>query len=1098
MKKALFLLLCLLLLPLDMAAQTQRVRGTVTDAEGEPLIGVAVRVRGTQNGAQTDLDGHFVIDCKPGDILDITFIGFKPNTAKVGKRDILVTLEEDVKTMEQVVINGYTQTDIRKATGSVGILTEKDLKDAPLANVDMLMQGKLAGVNVQAVSGRPGESAKVRIRGTSSITGNNEPLWVVDGVPIQKNIPPMGNSYIRSGDFSTLYANGVAGIPPQNIESITVLKDAAAAAIYGSQAQAGVIVITTKKGQAGKLHLSYSGSVTVQTSPSRDPNLMNSEEKLAYEQSIWDEFSAAGYANGTYYPRIGIIGQIRSGYGKFAGMTTAQQDAYIEQLKQTDTDWFQELLRNTVSTSHYVSASGGSDKLTYYVSGGLSTNKGIVKKSSSDGYNFNAKISARPSDAVTMNFSVDYSYMKSLAAATNLNFISYSYFANPYERPFNDDGSYAADNTFFALAPMNSQSSLPLPSNGFNVFREIDNTEQVGISTSMTIRGDITWRINDKFKLYGLAAYTNSHDDSDTEIGQDTYEAWHDRPFENINMLSKRIYGSLTQTSNLNRSWLLRAQANYSQTFNDIHHVSAVFGTEVRSNYAKTLFRKAYGYDPVTGNFSTPLLLPSRNDGLYTESEMQSYKAIVDNLSGQSRTEDRFASFYGAIDYVLMNRYIANVTARSDGSNNFGSKEQFNYTWSVGLAWNMDEERFMKRIKHIISHATVRLSTGLTGGVNKSVYPVLIMDYLRSYRNSDIQAYRMGTINNAPNPHLRWEHTRDWNGSIDVGFFKNRLNMNLSFYRRKGYDLVTNERVVSTTGYATQSYNTSEQLNQGVELMLSGTPIRTKDWTWSISGNISYNQNVLTKFESPSGSLFGDVYVDYPLGKIFTGKSTGINPETGIYNYELRPDANIQSLADERDYKNYLFYIGTSSYPWTGGLSTNVSWKNWSLSISTSFSLGAKIVNHIKSPASYSDATGGTNNSLPTSLDIYDVYAAHLNRDREAAHRWTPDNPVTDGYPRLIDAHGTDLNLSVDQPTLSSVLEGVYYENGSYWKIGSMTLSYSLPDHLCRKMALSSVGVSFTANNLWVITAYKGMNPESPGAVYPMSRSFSLGLNLGF
>ena len=240
------------------------------------------------------------------------------------------------------------------------------------------------------------------------------------------------------------------------------------------------------------------------------------------------------------------------------------------------------------------------------------------------------------------------------------------------------------------------------------------------------------------------------------------------------------------------------------------------------------------------------------------------------------------------------------------------------------------------------------------------------------------------------------------------------------------------------------------------------------------------------------------MYVDYPLGKIFTGKSTGINPETGIYNYELRPDADIQDLADQRDYKNYLFYIGTSSYPWTGGLSTNVSWKNWSLSISTSFSLGAKIVNHIKSPASYSDATGGTNNSLPTSLDIYDVYAAHLNRDREAAHRWTPDNTVTDGYPRLIDAHGTDLNLSVDQPTLSSVLEGVYYENGSYWKIGSMTLSYSLPDHLCRKMALSSVGVSFTANNLWVITAYKGMNPESPGAVYPMSRSFSLGLNLGF
>ena len=1097
MKHLLLYILCLILLPLDVMAQSIRARGTVTAEDGEPLMGVSVRVRGTQNGAQTDLDGHFAIDCKVGDILDFSYIGFKSFSSKSTVKELIVTMEEDVKTMEQVVVNGYTQTDIRKATGSVGILTEKDLKDAPLADVDMLMQGKLAGVNVQAVSGRPGESAKVRIRGTSSITGNNEPLWVVDGVPIQKNLPPMGNTYVRSGDFSTLYANGVAGIPPQDIESITVLKDAAASAIYGSQAQAGVIVITTKKGKAGKLHLSYSGNVSVQTSPSRDHNLMNSEEKLAYEQSIWDEFSAAGYASGGYYPKIGIIGQIRSGYGQFAGMTTAEQDAYIEQLKQTNTDWFQELLRNTVSTSHYVSVSGGSDKLTYYVSGGINTNKGIVKKTASDGYNFNAKISTHPSDAITLNFSSDFSYLKSLAASTTFDFFDYAYFANPYEKPYNEDGSYAADNTYYALPPMNDQTFMPLPSNGVNIFREIDNTQQDGTSTSLTIRSDITWRINDHFRLYGLAAFTNSHDSSDTEIGQDTYAAWGDRPFEGFNLLSKRIYGSLTQSNNLNRSWLLRAQANYSQTFNGIHHVSAVFGTEVRSNYAKTVFRKVYGYDPVTGNHSSPILTPSRPDGLYEESEMQNYKGTLDRLSGQSRTEDRFASFYGALDYILKNRYVANVTARSDGSNNFGSKEQFNFTWSAGLAWNIDEEHFMKPLKDIISRATVRLSTGLTGGVNKSVSPVLIMTYSSVYRNSDTQAYRMGDIQNAPNPHLRWEHTHDWNGNIDLGLLKNRLNVNLSFYHRKGYDLVTNERVVSTTGYSTQSYNTSEQVNQGVELMLSGSPIKTRDWTWSLSGNIAYNQNVLTKFESPSGALFGDTYVGYPLGKIFTGKSTGINPETGIYNYQIRPDANAQTLSDLRNYQNYIYFIGTSNYPWTGGLSSNLTWKNLTLSISTSFSLGAKIKNHITSPASYQNATGGMTNTLPGALNVYDVYSAHLNTVKDAAYRWTAENPIIDGYPRLIDAHGTALNLEADQPTLSSLLDGIYYEDGSYWKIGSLSLSYNLPNNLCRKMSLSSVGLSFTANNLWIITAYKGMNPETPGAVYPMSRSFSFGLNIG-
>ena len=1098
MRRYLLILICVLS-PLLISAQgtgaTQRVRGTVHSADGEPLVGVSVRVRGTQNGAQTDLDGHFVLDCRPGVILDLSYIGFKPGSAKVGKREIFVTLEEDTKTMEQVVVNGYTQTDIRKATGSVGILTEKDLKDKPLANVDMLMQGKLAGVNVQAVSGRPGQSAKVRIRGISSITGNNEPLWVVDGVPIQKNIPTMGSSYVRSGDFTTLYANGVAGIPPQDIESITVLKDAAASAIYGSEAQAGVIVITTKKGKAGRINLSYSGNVSIQTAPSRDHNLMNTSEKLAYEQGIWDEFSAAGYASGGWYPRVGIIGQIRSGYGQFAGMSVAEQDAYIEQLKKTDTNWFKELMHNTVSTSHYVSASGGSDKLTYYVSGGINTNKGIVKRTSSDGYNFSARISANPSEKVTLNFDASYNYMKATASSLNFDIFKYAYFANPYERPYNDDGSYAADNTFFSQSTVYGNTWTILPDNGVSVMRELNETSALITSSSTTIRGDITWRINEHFKLYGLASYTYSNDNSEDEIGQHTYAAWDDRPFEYDTRVSKRIYGSLTQSNNFNRSWLVRAQANYSQTFNLIHHVSAVFGTELRSNFAQTLQSKMYGYDPKTGNYATPLYYHSLPN---YQADMQTYNNVINSLSGRARTEDAFASFYGAVDYVLKNRYVVNATVRSDGSNNFGSNEQFNLIWSTGLAWNIDEERFMKPLRHIISRATIRLSTGLTGGVNKSVYPVLIMDYLSTFRNSETQAYRMGMVKSPPNPNLRWEHTQDWNGSIDLGFLKNRLNANLSLYRRRGYDLVTSVRVVSTTGFTSQSYNTSEQINQGVELMLSATPIHTKAWNWSVNANIAYNQNVLTKYESPSGSLGGDYYVGYPLGHIFSGKPEGINPTTGIYNFKLRPDAVIKTNADLRNDDNYTYYIGTSNYPWTGGLSTHVSWKQLSLSISTSFSLGAKLRNYITPVSNYDNTgLGSSVNKIVSNRPIYDVYSAHLNTVKDAAYRWTPDNPVTDGYPRLVDAFATDLRLDVDQPAGTRSFSSIFYEDGSYWKIGSVTLMYSFPEQMLRRSGIGSLGLSFTANNLWIITAYKGMNPETPGAVYPMSRSFSVGLNIG-
>lgn len=1073
-------------------AQTQKVSGSVSADNGDPLIGVSIKVKGTTRGTTSDVNGHFSLDCSRGEVLEFSYIGFKPTSIKVDKRSrVSVMMTEDVRKLNQVVITGYSQKDIRSVTGSVGILTEDQLKDMPKANVDMLIQGKLAGVNVQAVSGRPGESAKIRIRGTSSITGNNEPLWVVDGVPLQKDMPAMGSSYVRSGDFSTLYANGVAGISPQNIESITVLKDASASAIYGSQAQAGVIVITTKKGKPGKTQLSYSGNVTVQTSPSRDHNLMNSSEKIAYEQSIWDEFSAKGFEAGTYYPRIGIVGQVRSGYGQFAGMTKAEQDAYLSSLTANTTDWFKELFRNTVSMGHDISLSGGTEKLTYLVSGGINTNKGIVKKSASDSYNFSSRITVNPRKSITMNFAVDYSYLKSQAASASFDMFRYAYNANPYERPYNEDGSYAPDNTYFALERANGNVSAVLPSNGVNVMREIDETEMISTSSSTSIRGDITWRLGEHFRITGLAAYTYSTDLSDNEVGKNTYAAWIDRPFEGSNFLSKRIYGNMTQTANTNRSLLGRIQLNYNQTFNGIHTVNAVAGSEIRNNYAKSIFRKVYGYDPVTGNHSLPYLVSNKDS--FTDADVQSYASIVSSLSGQSRTENAFASFYGAFDYMLMGRYVVNMTIRSDGSNNFGSKQQFNINPSIGLAWHIDQEQWMRSISNIISNASLRLSCGLTGGVNKSVYPVLIMNYLSTFRNSDIDSYRMGVINNPPNPNLRWEHTQDWNASLDLGFINNRIGLQLGLYRRKGYDLVTPVRVVSTTGFTTQSYNTSEQLNQGVEVSLNASPIRTKNWSWSLAANIAYNQNRLTKYESPTGSIFGDIYVGYPLGKVFAGKATGIDPKTGLITFEERSDFD---QSDPYNFANYLFYIGTGNYPWTGGLSTNLSWKSFSVSVNTSFSLGAQIKDYIEPGTNYGAVGRSVVNYINNSK--YDIYSGHLNKNKDAAYHWTEDNPVTDGYPRLIDAYGANLGLNNQQVRSSTVQEGAYFTPCSYWKIGSLTFSYSLDNKLCKKIGATSLGVNFTANNLWIITNYPGMNPETPGAVYPMSRSFTFGVNVGF
>lgn len=1093
--KKFVLLLLLLLAQVGVASAQNVVSGVVTDGDGAPLHGAAVRTLDSKQGTATDEEGRFTLNVAPGTQIRVSFIGFITQTLKSSAKKMSIRLEEDAKLIKQVVVNGYQQTDVRKTTGTVSMLTEKDLKDQPLANVDQLMQGKMAGVNISTVSGRPGQSAKVRIRGISSITGNNEPLWVVDGVPLQKEIPAMGSSYVRSGDFSTLYANGVAGIAPQNIESITVLKDAAASAIYGSQAQAGVIVITTKKGKAGRPQISYSGSVSLQSRPTRDDNLMNSQQKLAYEDRIWQEFSADRKAAGRSYPRIGLTGMVRGGLGEYAGMTSAQQDAYLAQRAQHTTDWFDELFRTTASTSHSVSLSGGSEQQTYYVSAGVNTNNGIVKRTSSDGYNFMTRISGTPTKNLSYDFSMDYNYLKSKGSSLGFDIFNYAYFANPYERPYNEDGSYASDNTYFNVARNNGAVMLPLPPNGFNVMREIKETDNTNTSSGINLRGNLTWRITEDLRLTGLVGYSYSNDVSENLVGAHTYSAWNDRPFEGSSMNSQRIYGNWTQAQTTNQAYLARIQANYTHLWNRVHRLSATAGSEVRKNMSRASFQKQYGYDEVTGNHNTPTLLLPYGKTTYTEEEMKSYKDIINSLTGQSKTDNAFASFYGTADYIYDNRYVVNATVRSDGSNNFGAAEQFNLIWSTGLAWNIDEEKFMKPLQPILSRASLRLSTGVTGGVNKSVYPVLIMNYNRNYRDSDTESFRLGTINNAPNEHLRWERTHDWNAGLDLGFLNDRYTLGISAYRRKGTDLVTPVLVVSTSGYTRQSYNTSEQLNQGIEFMLGATLLRVKDWRWSLHANIAYNHNVLTKYVSPTGSPLGDIYVDYPLGKVFTGKPTGINPETGFYDFQLRSDAVIADSKDLRNTDNYLFYIGTSNAPWNGGISTNLSYKNFTLSANTSFQLRGLIRNTISQQSGYGLLSGSRTNDIQTYLN--DIYTGHLNKPADAIDYWTPANRNA-AYPRLVDAYGEDIQMD-DKFVLSSIItDAVFLERCGYLKLNSVSLSYSLPSKALQRTPLSSAGISFTANNLAYWTNYKGLNPESPGAIYPVARSYSLGVSLGF
>ena len=1086
------------------------VSGVVTDTEGEPLPGVSVMIPGTMTGVSTGIDGDYSITVDIGSVLRFSSIGFESRDIKVDKARYDIVLEEEAMMMDQVVVTGYSQVELRKSTGAVGVVSAEELKGSPLKTVDQLLQGKLAGVNVQMTSGRPGASASVRIRGTNTITGNAEPLWVIDGVPMQKNTPQLNMSQIQSGDFDNIFATGIGNINPNDIESITVLKDAAAAAIYGSQAANGVIVVTTKHGSAGKTSVSYMGSVTVQTKPARDANLMNSSEKLAWEQELWDEFSAEGYADrmagntSARYPVIGIVGQIRSGYGRFAGMSVEEQNAYIEELGSHTTDWFDVLFRNTVSTSHYLSVSGGSDKMTYYVSGGFNYNNGLVQKTSATSYSLNAKIDSRPAKWIKFGIQTDFSYQKALSPSNNVSLFDYAYFANPYEQLYNADGSYRADETYLTISRTNGGAGNTIPDNGFNLMREINETSSEANSTTFTIQGNTTINIVKGLTFTGLASFSYSGDMSENINGPNTYAAFMDRPFEGDSMTSQRKYGSITQSSTFNTSYMLRGQLNYARTFATDHALSAIAGAEIRSSYAKNVATKRYGYDSVTGNHSTPLW-PTNSEGGYDYEDLVNFGAVMDGSVGQNIIETAFASFYGSLTYTFRNKYVISGTVRSDGSNNFGSDEQFNLNWSGSAAWNIDEEPWMQGgISNVISTLSLRAGFGYTGGVNQSVYPVLIMNYLDYFRNTGDEYYRLGRISNPPNPHLRWEKNQTFNVGMNFGLVNDRIFGEFSYYRNHNMDLVTNVRVPESTGFETQSYNTSEQVNNGVELMLGATVLKFKHFRWRLTTNAAYNYNELTKYDSPTGNIFGDYYVGYPLGHIFTGKTSGIDPATGVYKFILRPDAQISSIEDYRDFTNYLYYVGTSNAPWTGGLSTTFSYKRLSLNIAGNFSIGGKMLNNIECPVSWHDVGSGSANE-PVSTQYNDLYVNYLNVRKDVTHRWTVANPVTDGYPRLVDAYGPRITdpsgqyLDAMQPyTRDMVTDCVMLEDVSYFKLSTVSLSYDLPDKWVKAMRMGSFTVSFLMNNLLILTNYSGIDPETPGAVYPQSRSFTFSLSCSF
>ena len=1096
--RTLISLLLALLFGATAGAQTL-FSGRVVDSDGLGVIGAGVVCSGRPDrGTVCDEDGSFRLEVPKGiSKVEISALGMQSvvyDLENSAVKDALIVLEYESTMLDQVVVTGYAQTTVKRITGSVGILNSDSFKDKPLASVSSLMQGEVAGVQVQAVSGQPGTQSRIRIRGTNNLSGSSNPLWVVDGVPLQNESPNLSSEEMAAGAFDNIFISGIGGINPNDIESITILKDAAAAAIYGSRAANGVIVVTTKRGSEGRLKLSYSNNFTWSFRPQRNLELMDSGEKIAWEQELWDEFAADRYAaaqsdNTVIYPVVGIVGQVRAGCGQFAGWDKARQDAYLQELASSTTDWYGELFRNAFSHNHHLSLSGGSDKAAYYISLGYNDDNGMLINNRYQRYNVNSSLTLTPARWIKLDIGNDFSRQSSKSPDSYVDAFKYAYFANPYEKVRNEDGSWAADNTYFSLGYYNGRGvEEVMPLDGFNILKELELNSTTTVNVSNTLRAQADIRILEVLKFVGLLSWSYSDNSTDKIVDASTYTAFRDRLGYDDKSQTK-LYGSITQNRGKRSSYVARGHFAWNQSFGR-HTLNVIAGAELRGSDSNTVYSKRYNYNPITGTSSMPSISGPTDE----------WVKEVERLSGEYFTRSRYASFYASADYFLGKTIVLNASVRTDGSSNFGSERQFNPTWSAGAAWHLGEEKWMQR-QRVLSHATLRAAYGFTGDVNTSAPHYLVMQYaLQEYRYVNGKSYMMGSIPTAPNPDLGWEKTRDAKLGIDLGFLKDRLCLQAETYYRLSTDVVTSSRVASTSGYTYVYYNSADLMNSGVEFTLNGKIVRSRDWNVGASLNFAYNYNKVLSYKPASSTITAkDRYVEgYPVGAIISGRYEGIDPVSGLYNFRLRPDAEVLTPSDLNDPDNYRWYLGTTIAPFTGGFNVSASWKLLRLSISGVYSFGNKVYEMIDSPASYLNARHDGVSTESVQSQYSDLYSNHLNVRRDRTSRWTESNSSGTLYPRIYDCYGTRYNFAQTNPMDWNIVNAIYLKDVSYLRIKSIVLSCELPQAWLEKIRMEKICFNLSLNNMITISSYDGMDPEVPGATYPTTRSVSLGVSLGF
>lgn len=1115
--------------------------GVVFDKQGNTIPGVSVILKGTTVGTATDVDGKFTFSMlkQENPVLIFSFIGMKRlEYAVKNNKPLKITLEEDATELEEVKVfsTGYFDVDKRMSTSAVTSLKAEDIIVPGISTLDQMLEGHVPGMIFMQNSGQVGATPRLKIRGTTTMMGSTEPLWVLDGMILSSPVN-VSVEDLRDIDYVNLLGNAISGLNPEDIDQIDILKDASATAIYGPQASNGVIVITTKKGKMGRPSISYSVSGTLRQRPrytDRAVDVMNSRERVDYSREIIQKGMTTGNLNNWigYEAAYSDLYNGNISFNEFSNQVT--------DMETCNTDWLDILMKDSFSHSHTLSLSGGSENVRYYTSLGIGDDNGNIRKERSRRYSAMAKVNVTHNKFM-MQFSLSGNTQKRNYTPSSVGVNDYAINTSRTIRAYNPDGTLY----FYQRASGVSGQTVQAYDLGFNILNEMDHSYNNSRTDQLQVNANFNYQLFEPLKVTFQFSYGISHSDEETFYGEETWYAkklrYYSLKKQEIESFSTLLPkgGELQLNNRKTEDYSARVQLLFNKYLDqeNIHQITLSLIGEISSSRATGFKITRRGYMPDRGMIIDQIV---SEDPAHPYTKYNEW--VLTNEAALGRKEDNLtnkAGLVGVVSYMYKDIYILNANARIDGSNKFGQKsnKKLNPIWSVSGRWNIHKN--ILQAANWVNELGLRASFGYQGNMPSQGTPELQLE--KKGKSKFFQEY-YSSIRFYPNPFLKWEKTSNIDVGIDFSLFHEKLNGTFSYYYRKTTNATMSKTVSSINGVQSYQINRGTLVNQGYDFSLSFVPINTmldkaaidgkkRGFVWRFDPNFGAVLNqLINKLKSKNKPLEdeitydkflnGSVYVSgRPLNTFYSYRFRGLSPKNGcpmfygdestkiVDGKEVSKSDYVKTLEIGDAVMELMEESGCREPFLQGGISNYLGWRNWSLSFNLAYSIGSKV--RLFKMYNVDSDNRMTRNS---EQNLRGVLTRRWRQPGDELHTTIPGILNNKDYSATTTSGtgGWWMELVQSSKKIAASVWEMYDNSdlrvvsGNYLKLQSVSLRFMVPDQFCKKLLLRSAYVSLAGTNLFTICSrkLKGQDPSQSGSSELISLSvrptYSFQLNVTF